>query len=117
MEHFNFPGLVYVTPSEPHTGLNSGVEGQSQFAAVVVVVEGVVNGVSFPPGRGLDEVGLSNIKMSSGSSAAGGKNRFGRLFTPPPSCRRLTRDFCNISPKGNWGRKLFALISVCGAFA
>lgn len=85
-----------MSPSEPHTGLNSGVEGQSQFAAVVVA-EG---DVSSPPGLGLGEVGLSNIKMSSGSSAAGGKNRSGLLFTPPPSCRRLPRELCNIPPVG-----------------
>jgi len=95
MAHFSFPGLVYVSPFEPHTGLNSGVQGQSQFASVVVVdVEGEVSGVSFPPGLGISEVGLSNIKISSASSAAGGRSRFGLLLTPVSGCGRRPIKFC-----------------------
>jgi hypothetical protein len=120
MAHFIFPGFVYVTPSEPHTGLNSCVDGQSQSATVVVVdVEGVVKGL------GLGEVGLSNIKMSSGSSAPGGKTKFGLLLSLFPNCGRLAIEFCGdgcenpspAAPKGcvcPWGRKLFALMPICG---
>jgi hypothetical protein len=96
MAHFIFPGFVYVTPSEPQTGLNSCVDGQPQSATVVVVeVEDIVEGVSFPPGLGLGEVGLSNMKMSSGSSAPGGKNKFGLLLSLFPSCGRLAKEFCD----------------------
>jgi hypothetical protein len=121
MAHFSFPGLVYVIASDPHTGLNSGVDGQSQFPTVVVVVdEGVVSGLGF------GDVGLSNIKMSSGSSAAGGRNRFGLPLTLLPSCRRLSTKFssegrANPSPppsKGRvcpGGRKLLASFAICGS--
>ena len=120
MAHFNFPGLVYVVPSEPHTGLYSGVDGQLQFLAVVVVVdETVVTGLGF------GDVGLSNIKMSSGSSGAGGRNRLGLLLALLPICRRLTTEFfsegrANLSPSPSkscvcpGGRKLLALLSVFG---
>lgn len=95
MAHFIAPGFVYVIPSVPQTGLNSCVDGQSHSAAVVVVeAEGIVKGVSFPPGLGLGEVGLSNIKMSSGSSAPGGKTKFGLLLSLFPSCGRLAKEFC-----------------------
>jgi hypothetical protein len=105
MAHFSFPGFVYVIALEPQTGLYSCVEGQSQLASVVVVEAedvAVVKGASFPPGLGLGEVGLSNIKMSSGSSAPGGRNKFG-LLSPFPSCGRLAKEFCddscgNLSP-------------------
>jgi hypothetical protein len=120
MAHFSFPGLVYVIPSEPQTGLNSGVDGQSQFSIVVVVVEeGVVSGLEF------GDVGLSNIKMSSGSSAAGGRKRFGLLPKLLPSCRCLPTEFCsegraNPSPPPckdcvhPGGLKLLASVSICG---
>lgn len=120
MAHFSLPGLVYVVPSEPHTGLYSGVDGQSQFSAVVVVVvETVVTGLGFV------DVGLSNIKMSSGSSAVGGRNRFGLLLALLPSCRRLLAEFssegsANPSPSPSrgcvcpGGRKLLAPLSICG---
>ena len=120
MAHFSLPGLVYVFPSEPHTGLYSGVDGQSQFSSILVVVdETVVTGLGF------GDVGLSNINMSSGSSATGGRNRFGLLLELLPSCRRLPGEFCSdgranpskfpsrgcVCP-GRW--KLLAPISICG---
>jgi hypothetical protein len=119
MAHFSLPGFVYVIPSEPHTGLYSGVYGQSQFSAIVVVDETVVTGLGF------GDVGLSNIKMSSGSSAEGGRNRFGLLLELLPSCRRLPAEFCrdgraNPSPSPSRGcvcpagRKLLAALSICG---
>jgi len=122
MAHFSLPGLVYVIPSEPHTGLYSGVDGQSQFSPIVVVVvvdETVVTGLGF------GDVGLSNIKMSSASSAAGGRNRFGLLLALLPSCRRLPAEFCsegraNTLPSSSRGcvcpgsRKLLAPLSICG---
>lgn len=120
MAHFSFPGLVYVVPSEPHTGLYSGVDGQSQFSSILVVVdETVVTGLGFR------DVGLSNMKMSSGSSATGGRNRFGLLLALLPSCRRLSAEFCSdghanpshFPSRGcvcPGGRKLLANISICG---
>jgi hypothetical protein len=119
MAHFSLPGLVYVIPFEPQTGLYSGVDGQSQFFAVVDVVdETVVTGLGF------GDVGLSNIKMSSGLSVAGGKNRFGLLLALLPSCRRLKTEFwsegrANLSSPSRGcvcpgGRKLLAPLSICG---
>jgi len=120
MAHFSLPGLVYVIPSEPHNGLYSGVDGQSQFTAVLVVVdETVVTGLGF------GDIGLSNIKMSYGSPATGGRNRFGLLLALLPSCRRLPAEFCsegraNPSPSPTrgcvcpGGRKLIAPLSICG---
>ena len=122
MAHFSLPGLVYVIPSEPHTGLYSGVDGQSQSSAVVVVV---VVDETFVTGLGFGDVGLSNIKMSSGSSGAGGRKRSGLLFGLLPSCRRLPAEFCrkgraNPSPSLSrgcvcpGGRKLLAALLICG---
>ena len=89
MAHFSFQGLVYVAPSEPHTGLYSGVDGQLQFLVVVVVDETVVTGLWF------GDVGMSNIKMSLGSSGAVGRKRLGLVLALLPSCHRLIRDFCS----------------------
>jgi hypothetical protein len=70
------------------------VAGQSQFASDVnVAAEDVIDGASVAPGRGLGEVGLSNMKMSSGSSAPGGKNKFGLLSPLFPSCGRQATEF------------------------
>lgn len=123
MAHFSLPGLVYVVPSEPHTGLYSGVDGQSQSSAVLVVV--VVVDETVVTGLGFGDVGLSNIKMSSGSSGEGGRNRFGLLLELLPICRRLPAEFCregraNPSPSPcrgcvcPGGRKLLAALSICG---